>query len=383
MSTRYVWGKYNIVDTTAISPLTSPIVDGEGYEWYWPYDPGDADYKWMVHPDFYNSYSGNSLGASAGGTIYYSTSVKLTGRSSSCSYGAIYEAKLQNPKTATVNQLITSGSTSFTIPAGNYFCLNSDTFWIISRSYGESYASYWPSYDEDMYRDLQILIAYDFTDQDGSEIMKPEVIMGAYAQSSFTWTCTKKTYSYEDSCNDNVLRCPIVTGGISQGSLVSYLSSSSNTAYSSGISGSYWYEYKTQGSIDPTAVSITTNPLFTGSSATISVTPRTNYYGTTSYLYQYKANSGSWTNIATSSATSYNFTIPNGTTTIQVRARAQDNIGFTSTDYVTSSSYTVKQGSTTYVGASGAVRTASVKTGVSGAVRSANPKKGVNGVVKS
>lgn len=137
------------------------------------------------------------------------------------------------------------------------------------------------------------------------------------------------------------------------------------------------------GSIDPTAVALASSPPVAGQSATIQVTPRSNSYGTISYLYQYSIDDGStWTTIATSSATSYSFTVPTGAASIKVRVRAQDNLGFTSADYVTSSAYTVTQ-STTYAGVSGAVRSVTDYAGVSGAVRSVTTYKGVGGTVRS
>lgn len=168
------------------------------------------------------------------------------------------------------------------------------------------------------------------------------------------------------------------------GALAAYVSSSSSETYpTDGISGSYWYTRLTSGSIDPTAVALASSPPVAGQSATIQVTPRSNSYGTISYLYQYSIDDGStWTTIATSSATSYSFTVPTGAASIKVRVRAQDNLGFTSADYVTSSAYTVTQ-STTYAGVSGAVRSVTDYAGVSGAVRSVTTYKGVGGTVRS
>lgn len=80
-----------------------------------------------------------------------------------------------------------------------------------------------------------------------------------------------------------------------------------------------------------------------GKPITLTVTPSAGkvYEGTVSYQYQVKLGSGEWTTIATTSATSYQYTIPYGTTTFQARVRAQDNLGFTSNDYVTGTQVTV------------------------------------------
>lgn len=168
------------------------------------------------------------------------------------------------------------------------------------------------------------------------------------------------------------------------GSYDTYVASSSRYTYpDDDISGSYKYSYVTSGSIDPTAVALSSSAPVSGQSATINVTPRSNSYGTISYLYQYSIDGGStWTTIVTSSATSCNFTVPTGATSIKVRVRAQDNLGFTSSDYVTSAAYTVTQ-STTYAGVSGVVRSVTDYAGVSGAVRSVTTYKGVGGTVRS
>ena len=174
-----------------------------------------------------------------------------------------------------------------------------------------------------------------------------------------------------------------VSGSGSKGSLVSYVSSNSSDTYpEDGTSGSYYYSYLCCNYFDPTAVALTANPV-AGASATIKVTPRSNSYGTVSYLYQYSTNGGSsYTTIATSSATSYSFSVPSGATSIKVRVRAQDNIGFTSSTYVESSTYTVNQ-YTSYAGASGVVKGIKPVVCVSGAIKtSVTTKKGVSGVVK-
>lgn len=80
-----------------------------------------------------------------------------------------------------------------------------------------------------------------------------------------------------------------------------------------------------------------------GTPITIEVTPGTGklYGGTVSYIYQVKLGSGSWQTIATTTATSYQYTVPYGTASIQVRVQAKDDLGFTSSTYVASSSVTV------------------------------------------
>ena len=129
----------------------------------------------------------------------------------------------------------------------------------------------------------------------------------------------------------------------SPGDLQGYISSGNAGAYpNDGVSGASWYEYQGQDNIDPSEVSIPAS-IMGGTQIAINVTPGTGkvYSGNVSYIYQVKLGTGAWQTIATTTATSYNYTVPYGTTTIQVRVQAKDNLGFTSTDYVTSSSVTV------------------------------------------
>ena len=127
-----------------------------------------------------------------------------------------------------------------------------------------------------------------------------------------------------------------------KGSLLGPVSGTSQSIYpDDGVQGSYWYEYQGSDNIDPSACSIPST-INGGTAINITVTPGTGkvYGGTVSYQYQVNIGSG-WQTIATTSATSYQYTVPYGTASIQVRVRAQDNIGFTSSTYVTSSSVTV------------------------------------------
>lgn len=129
----------------------------------------------------------------------------------------------------------------------------------------------------------------------------------------------------------------------SKGSYISDVSGTSQSSYpEDGVQGSYWYTYQGSDNIDPSACSIPAT-INGGTAITITVTPGTDkvYGGTVSYQYQVKLGSGGWTTIATTSATTRSYTVPYGTASIQVRVRAQDNIGFTSSTYVTSSSVTV------------------------------------------
>lgn len=127
----------------------------------------------------------------------------------------------------------------------------------------------------------------------------------------------------------------------SQGSFNAWVSSVSSSSYPNyDISGSYFYESETQDNLDPVSVNIP-SIILPNQEIQITVSPssdaQNNTYGTISYLYEYCVDDGSWTAINTTSSTSVNFTVPATALTIQVRVRVQDNIGFTSNDYVISS----------------------------------------------
>lgn len=139
-----------------------------------------------------------------------------------------------------------------------------------------------------------------------------------------------------------------------RGDKLGYRTSSSSSAYpNNDYTGGYWYEYAYYNSnrydnIDPTAISIP-ETINANDYITVTITPNTagnanSGLGTnTYYTYEYKfGSSGSWTQFqqATTSTTA-TLQIPAGTESVQVRARASDTLGFTSTTYVTSSTVEV------------------------------------------
>ena len=81
-----------------------------------------------------------------------------------------------------------------------------------------------------------------------------------------------------------------------------------------------------------------------GTTITISLTPNTGktFGGTISYTYQYRYNGGSWQTLTTTTATSTTLSVPKDQySTLEVRARAQDDMGFTSNTWVTSGVKTI------------------------------------------
>ena len=116
------------------------------------------------------------------------------------------------------------------------------------------------------------------------------------------------------------------------------------------------------------AISLSTP--YSGKNSTISVTSpyntkATKYGYPITYKYEYSINGGtSWTNIASSTATSYSFTVPSNATTIMVRVTPSDSLGTGSA--VTSNSYTVQKPYFIYAGKNGVNTITSARVGVGG-----------------
>ena len=135
---------------------------------------------------------------------------------------------------------------------------------------------------------------------------------------------------------------------VSYSSFKGYVSSGNPSAYprveGGDIKGGLAYHYLGSDSIDPTALTYSKTTLTQGEAITVTVTPRSNTYGGTIYYqYQYSTNGGaSWTNAgAKTTAVSMSITVPSNAAQFRARVLASDDIGFTSTDYVTGASLTV------------------------------------------
>ena len=132
------------------------------------------------------------------------------------------------------------------------------------------------------------------------------------------------------------------------GDFVDNVISGSASAYpSNGSSNGYWYVYQGQDSIDPVSIeALVTNWFYIGQQVVLAASPSVSkiYGGTVSYQYQVQINGGSWTNIGNkTTATSVNYTIPEGTVSIAFRVQASDDLGFTSADWIQSETYTVSK----------------------------------------
>lgn len=136
-----------------------------------------------------------------------------------------------------------------------------------------------------------------------------------------------------------------------RGSLIGYLASSNRNEYpSNDYTGSYWYYYQGSDSIDAASVSLPDN-IEGGQSCNITITPSSNkkYSGTVTYSVYYRYNGGTWNYLSATTSTNIMLSIPKGTNTVQVRVQAKDDIGFTSTDYTTSETKNVTNGSPPYI----------------------------------
>ena len=107
--------------------------------------------------------------------------------------------------------------------------------------------------------------------------------------------------------------------------------------------GGYYYVRQGSDEVDPTAVTVP-DDIDDGTTITISLTPNTGktFGGTISYTYQYRYDGGSWQTLSTTTATTVSLAVPKDQySTLEVRVRAQDDMGFTSNTWVSSGSKTI------------------------------------------
>lgn len=147
----------------------------------------------------------------------------------------------------------------------------------------------------------------------------------------------------------------------SKGDLLEDLSSANSKAFpttSGGAeSGGYWYTYKGSDNIDPSSISYPATGLDPGRSITVSIAPGTSnvHGGTITYRYQCRLDGGAWQDLTSTVNTSVLYTIPDNVSNLQFRVQASDDMGFTSSDFVTGASAAVTQFKA-YVGIGGTAR---------------------------
>ena len=107
--------------------------------------------------------------------------------------------------------------------------------------------------------------------------------------------------------------------------------------------GGYYYVRQGSDEVDPTAVTVP-DDIDDGTTIQISITPNTGktFGGTISYTYQYRFNGGNWQTLSTTTATTVSLAVPKDQySTLEVRVRAQDDMGFTSNTWVSSGVKTI------------------------------------------
>lgn len=129
-----------------------------------------------------------------------------------------------------------------------------------------------------------------------------------------------------------------------QGSYIDQRSNASSDYYPyDDEDGGYYYVRQGSDEVDPTAVTVP-DDIDDGTTIQISITPNTGktYGGTISYTYQYRYDGGSWQTLNTTTATSTTLSVPKDQySTLEVRVRAQDDMGFTSNTWVSSGVKTI------------------------------------------
>ena len=121
------------------------------------------------------------------------------------------------------------------------------------------------------------------------------------------------------------------------------VSSASSGAYpTDGWRSPYWYEYQGSDTIDPAAVTLPAS-IMGGDTVTATVTPSAGkvYGGTVTYTWQYRLDGGAWQSLASGTAATQQLTVPAGTNTVEVQVRANDDLGFTSSTWVSSGTVSV------------------------------------------
>ena len=209
------------------------------------------------------------------------------------------------------NRFSVGGSYSFSVWSGDY-TLKSVTTYTSDGTYHpfEIKAGYITTSDGKMYYSAKWSLVYNtLLGQDATE----------YSSQQYQTTLTQYT----------------------KGEFVDYISSDKENAYYDGYysSSGYYYVHEGSDNIDPQAVTLP-DPIDDGTTIQITVTPSDEkvYSGTVSYTYQYRYDSSwQWQTLTTTTALTASLQVPKDTyQTLEVRVRAQDNLGFTSTTWVSS-----------------------------------------------
>lgn len=128
-------------------------------------------------------------------------------------------------------------------------------------------------------------------------------------------------------------RSPVYAKGTTQYANATH-SNPENYPDKGGKSG-YWYVYLGSDIVDPAKIAYSEVPA-AAATVTIEITAstRNTYGGTITYQIQSQTNGGEWEDLTSTSETSYSVVVPGSATAWAVRARAIDDAGFISKDYV-------------------------------------------------
>ena len=194
------------------------------------------------------------------------------------------------------------------------------TYWYIRMNYS-TYGTVWCPYVQDLVQ-AGTLDTLDSMSSDDLENRSSNLTRNYIVQEADSLTTTKVS-----SATSN--KYPTTSGGAQ--------------------SGGHWYTFQGSDSIDPTAVSYSNSKPKPGESVTVTITPCSNTYGgTVSYQYQYSTNGGSsWQNAGSKTTDkSKAITIPANAAKFCVRVLASDDMGFTSTTYVTGATLNINSAPT-------------------------------------
>ena len=304
MSTRYVWDKYSTISEFCEKTATNNYVHSSVSRFY---TTGNlADLQCYYNERFYTV----PVSTSKDITVYYGTSYELLSNglfeiknARSISYGVEHTGKYDNiGKTTTLYVAFEEN------PAHTLVKITDISAWEADQTRCN-------------YISIIATIYYGFsTSGDGSSV----------------------SFKVDDSWTSGVAEASFITlyskTELKPDGLIGNSSSSSQSYYpTSGVKGSYWYTFLGSDNIDPSSITIP-SAINGGNTISIQIKSGTEkvYGGTVTYTYEVQLNGGSWTSIGSTTSLRKSYTVPAGTTTFRARVKARDNLGFTSTDYVTS-----------------------------------------------
>ena len=303
MSTRYVWGKYNIeTSVQETKEIISPIRKKDELN----VDKGIYDYR-------------NRNTVLEGEDLYYDI-IHDTDLSSIFNNGVT--------KSFTLSNMIEEGE----VPSPIVFNPYSHGFIIFKKANSVFGNGNIPS-------GLSSIYVYEINNKTGYDLTLNIWRDKSSNRYDYWWWYTIYISSTEE-CNYVKLG---YTGSNTQGSLIEYLATDTSGSYPTDTElDGYWYTYKGSDNIDPTAIRYPST-IKSGQSITLTTTESNDikYGGTITYTYEVQLNGGRWTSIGSTTSLRKSYRVPAGTTTFRARVIAKDNYGFTSTTYVTGNTVSV------------------------------------------